>query len=113
VNVNFEPDDNTENPKPTGGPDTSKTAKPTSPAPPPAQRFKIIRLQQKQDVRVVSNLKVALTGHIKEEQNLIDTTSEALSSDWTKITPFAAPTSPKSTVIRVSPKWLSAKLPEP
>ncbi|MCU1311144.1 MAG: hypothetical protein JWO20_2269 [Candidatus Angelobacter sp.] len=108
VDVNFYPDDNTDNPKPTGGPDTSKTAKPTSPAPPPAQRFKIVRLQQKQDVRVVSNLKVALTGRIKEEQDLIDTTSEALSTDWMKITP-AAPLAPGeyAVVEMLSPKQMN------
>jgi hypothetical protein len=103
VDVNFDPDDDSGIPKPTGGPE-----KPSGPAPAPAQRFKIVRLQQKQDVRVVSNLKVALTGRIKEEQSLIDTTSEALSTDWIKITP-AAPLAPGeyAVVEMLSPKQMN------
>jgi hypothetical protein len=103
VNVNFDLDDDSDIPKPTGGPE-----KPSGPAPPPAQRFKIVRLQQKQDVRVVSNLKVALTGRVKEEETLVDTTSEFLSSDWIKIMP-AAPLAPGeyAVVEMLSPKQMN------
>lgn len=50
-------------------------------------RFKIVRLQQKGDVRVVSNLKIALTGHLKEQRDVMDTTSTAISKDWLKVVP--------------------------
>jgi hypothetical protein len=50
-------------------------------------RFKIVRLQQKDDVRVVSNLKIALTGHMKEHRDLVDTISSAVSKDWLKLVP--------------------------
>jgi hypothetical protein len=103
VNVNFYPDQETDNPKPSGGPD-----RPSGTPPPTAQRFKIVRLQQKQDVRVVSNLKVALTGRVKEEENAINATSEAMSSDWTKITP-SAPLAPGeyAVVEMLSPKQMN------
>jgi hypothetical protein len=50
-------------------------------------RFKIVRVQQKGDVRVVSNLKIALTGRMKEQRDVMDTTSTAISKDWLKIVP--------------------------
>jgi hypothetical protein len=50
-------------------------------------RFKIVRVQVKGDVRVVSNLKIALTGHMKEQRDLVDTNSTAISKDWLKLTP--------------------------
>lgn len=50
-------------------------------------RFKIVRVQVKGDVRVVSNLKIALTGHMKEQRDLVDTNSTAVSKDWLKLTP--------------------------
>ncbi len=50
-------------------------------------RFKIVRLQQKGEVRVVSNLKIALTGRMKEQRDLVDTTSTAISKDWLKLVP--------------------------
>lgn len=50
-------------------------------------RFKIVKVQQKGDVRVVSNLKIALTGHMKEQRNVVDTKSAAVSKDWLKLVP--------------------------
>lgn len=50
-------------------------------------RFKIVRVQKKGDVRVVSNLKIALTGHMKEQRDVVDTVSQAVSKDWLKLMP--------------------------
>jgi hypothetical protein len=38
-------------------------------------------------VRVVINLKIGLTGHIKEQQSVMPTTSQSVSSQWVKVTP--------------------------
>lgn len=51
------------------------------------ERFKIVRVQKKGDVRVVSNLKIALTGHLKEQRDVVDTESTAVSKDWLKLVP--------------------------
>ncbi|MCU1286915.1 MAG: hypothetical protein JWO13_3265 [Acidobacteriales bacterium] len=86
VNVNFSPDDESQT--------TDASRAPNKPSDLPAiQRFKIVRLDTKKDSRVVSNLKVALTGRINEQQNVVNAVAESLSADWTKLTP-ATPLSP-------------------
>jgi hypothetical protein len=85
INVNFDTEDDSQ-----PAAENSPNAKPdqAATAPLPAnERFKIVRLQKKGDIRIVSNLKIALTGRVKEQSDLVNTISEAISSDWTKITP--------------------------
>jgi len=50
-------------------------------------RFRIVRVQAKKDARVVGNVKIALTGKTKEEQDFIKTTTAPVSGGWVKITP--------------------------
>jgi hypothetical protein len=51
-------------------------------------RFRIIRTQPKNDVRVVGNLKVSLTGKTSEESTVIPTTVEKVGKgQWLKVTP--------------------------
>ncbi len=52
-----------------------------------ASRFRLIRCQQKKDVRVAGNLKVAVTGHVSQQENFVDVVSVPFSGDWVKVTP--------------------------
>ena len=52
-------------------------------------RFRLIRAESKKDVRVIGNLKIALTGKVSEQQSFVPVTAEALSGGWYKITPQA------------------------
>jgi len=63
----------------------------TSGGPPPeaTQRFRIVRLERKKDVRVVGNLKVAITGSVKQQQSFVDAEATAMSGGWMKIVPAA------------------------
>jgi hypothetical protein len=99
VNVNFDPDD----PQSTQG-----SAPPEATTLPASQRFKIVRLEKRNNVRIVSNLKVALTGHIKEQANVVDAVTLAISPDWTKLTP-AAPLAPGEYAIveMLNPKQMN------
>jgi hypothetical protein len=99
VNVNYADDKNANedpaDPSPTNANATgaqSKTEKggtSTQPVLSPTERFKIVRVETKpkEQVRVVSNLKIGLTGHIKEQQSVIPTTSQSISAEWVKVTP--------------------------
>lgn len=54
----------------------------------PNDRFRIIRAQPKNDVRVVGNLKVSLTGKTSQESTIIPTTVEKVGKgQWLKVTP--------------------------
>ena len=68
-----------------GTPASGKTGQPLN----LNDRFKLVRVEKKpkEQVRVVSNLKIGLTGHIKEQQNVMPTSTQSLSADWIKITP--------------------------
>ena len=51
-------------------------------------RFKIVRVQQKKDTRVVSSVKISLTGKMTNEEDIVPTTAETVSGgEWTKLTP--------------------------
>ena len=56
-------------------------------APPPTQRFRIIKVDKKKDNRVVGNLKVAITGSVKQEQTFVDTSVTEMPGGWLKIMP--------------------------
>jgi hypothetical protein len=54
----------------------------------PNDRFRIVRTQPKNDVRVVGNLKVSLKGKASEESTIIPTTVEKIGKgQWLKVTP--------------------------
>jgi hypothetical protein len=51
-------------------------------------RFKIIRVQAKKDVRVVSNVKVSLLGKVSNQEDVVPTKAEVVSNGaWVKLTP--------------------------
>ena len=54
---------------------------------PLAERFRIARLEPKQDARVVGNLKVAITGKINERGFYLPATVEQLPGGWVRLTP--------------------------
>lgn len=83
VNINFDNDsDSDATSAQASGPESGdKNAVPIN------ERFKIVRVQQKGDVRIVSNLKIALTGHLKEQRDVVDAESTTLSKDWLKLVP--------------------------
>jgi hypothetical protein len=54
-------------------------------------RFRIARMQTKNDKRIAGNIKIAVYGKVSQQQNLIPTHSEQIpGSNWVKITPGAA-----------------------
>jgi hypothetical protein len=54
-----------------------------------AGRFRLVRLQVKNNVRVVGNLKIAMTGKVSQQQTFVDATSEPYSGEWIKVQPVA------------------------
>jgi hypothetical protein len=58
--------------------------------PPPADRFRIVRLKSKNGKRIIGEIKVSFIGKVSQEETLIPTTSEDLTGGWVKITPTTA-----------------------
>jgi hypothetical protein len=56
----------------------------------PWDRFRIVRMQTKQDKRIVGDIKIAIYGKVKQEQKLVPTSAVELSGGWVKITPSDA-----------------------
>ncbi|PYX54846.1 MAG: hypothetical protein DMG73_18530 [Acidobacteria bacterium] len=56
----------------------------------PVDRFKIVRMQAKQDKRIVGDIKIAVYGKVSQEQKLVPTTSQPISGGWVKVTPTSA-----------------------
>jgi hypothetical protein len=54
-----------------------------------AHRFRLVRLQMKNNVRVVGNLKIALTGKVSQQQAFVDAVAEPFSGEWVKVQPVA------------------------
>jgi hypothetical protein len=54
---------------------------------PSAERFRIARLEAKKDARVVSDLKVAITGKVSQHEIYLPATAEQLPGGWVKLTP--------------------------
>lgn len=53
----------------------------------PWDRFRIVKLQSKQDKRIVGDVKIAIYGKTSQQQDLVATTTEKLTGDWMKLTP--------------------------
>src|SRR5713101_4402834 len=56
----------------------------------PWDRFRIVRMQAKQDKRIVGDIKIAVYGKVSQEQKLVPTTAEKLTGGWVKVTPTNA-----------------------
>jgi hypothetical protein len=58
------------------------------------QRFRIVRMQTKQDKRIVGAIKIAVYGKVSQQENLVPSQSEVIpGGNWVKVTP-AAPLTP-------------------
>lgn len=52
-----------------------------------ADRYRIVQMEVKKDVRVVGNVNVSMIGRTSEKQNIVPSRAETLSGGWVKITP--------------------------
>jgi hypothetical protein len=64
-----------------------RTPKPKANPAPQQDKYRIVRMEKKKDVRVVGNLNVAVYGKVSQKENWIKTVSEPAGGDWVKITP--------------------------
>src|SRR5438093_707128 len=55
----------------------------------PWDRFKIVRMQEKQGKRIAGDIKIAVYGNVSQEQKLVPTTAAKLTGGWVKVTPSA------------------------
>src|SRR6266478_140617 len=55
----------------------------------PWDRFKIVRMQEKQGKRIAGDIKIAVYGKVSQEQKLVPTTAAKLTGGWVKVTPSA------------------------
>lgn len=73
----------------TGEPGAGSQAEATAHAAPAlADRYRIARLNRKKDSRVIGNLKVAFTGKLSQQQELVPSTAELFSGPWVRLTPL-------------------------
>jgi len=56
----------------------------------PFDRFKIVRMQSKNDKRIVGDIKVAIYGKVSQDQKLVPANSRELTGGWVMITPTQA-----------------------
>jgi hypothetical protein len=65
---------------------------PESPAQPlrePGQQYRIVRMEQKKDTRVVGALKIAVYGKVSQQTGtVVPATTEIISGNWIKVTPL-------------------------
>lgn len=74
----------------------------------PAERFRIVRLEQKKDSRLVMNLKVGLTGKVSQQEAVVATKVEKLADNWVKLEPVApVPPGEYAVVEMLSPKEMN------
>jgi hypothetical protein len=53
----------------------------------PWDRFRIVRLQNTKDKRIVGDIKIAIYGKVSQEQKLVTSTATKLTGGWVKVTP--------------------------
>jgi hypothetical protein len=70
----------------------ASTQEPQQPQGPemPWDRFRIVRLQAKQDKRIVGDIKIAVYGKVSQEGKFVPTTADKLTGGWVKVTPTSA-----------------------
>jgi hypothetical protein len=67
-----------------------------------ADRFKIVRVQEKKDARVVSSVKISLLGKMTNEEDVVPTASETVSGgEWVKLTPARALTPGQYALVEI------------
>jgi len=98
VNVDTDPDD----------PGTMPDADDSAPPPEATQRFRIVRMEKKKDARVVGNLRIAITGSVKQQQNFVDSTVIPMPGGWMKIVPAVPlPVGEYALVEMINPKEIN------
>jgi hypothetical protein len=60
---------------------------PSSTAVSNADHYRIVRMLQKKDSRVLGNVNVAIYGKVSQKENWIKTVSQPVSGNWIKLTP--------------------------
>jgi len=55
--------------------------------PPIAERFRIVRLSSKKDLRTVQSIKMSVTGKVSQQSTLVLTRVEKFSGEWLKVVP--------------------------
>jgi hypothetical protein len=55
---------------------------------PPAERFRIVRLQTKGDKRLVGDIKIAVYGKISQDATFVPSTAQPMAGGWVKLTPI-------------------------
>lgn len=91
-------------------PDAGAPAKVSGAAPPPeaTQRFRIVRLEKKKDSRVVGNLKIAITGSVKQQQSFVEATVTPMPGGWVKMAPATPLTTGEYAIVEMlSPKEIN------
>ncbi len=53
-----------------------------------ADHFRIVRVAEKKDARVVGNLKVSMIGKVSQEGSFVKTSAEKMAGDWVRIKPL-------------------------
>jgi hypothetical protein len=73
-----------------------------------SNRFRIVKVERKKDARIVGDLKVYITGKVKQEGNWIRTKTAPVSGGWVKVIP-AQPLAPGeyALVEMLSPKEMN------
>ena len=69
------------------GPGSGRAPKPKPTVAPQNDKYRIVRMEKKKDVRVVGDLNVAIYGKVSQKQNWVKTVTESAGGDWVKITP--------------------------
>jgi hypothetical protein len=64
-----------------------RAQKPKATPAPQQDKYRIVHMEKKKDVRVVGDLNVAIYGKVSQKQNWVKTVSESAGHDWVKITP--------------------------
>lgn len=66
------------------------------------QRFRIVRMQTKQDKRIVGAIKIAVYGKVSQQENLVPSQSEVIpGGNWVKVTPVAPLTPGEYAVVEM------------
>jgi len=73
-----------------------------------ADHFRIVRLQEKKDARVLGSLKISMIGKVSQEQAFVKTMAEKFSGDWIKLVPLEPLTPGEYAVVEMlTPKEMN------
>ncbi len=70
----------------------------------PWDRYRILRLQPKQDRRIIGNIKVAVYGKVTQQQDFVSAKIQKLTGGWAKITPNGDLTSGEYALVEMMDK---------